>query len=554
MKIYYLSFLIILFGTPQNECLQGYREDAKYDFEKGKYEEAITTYQEAIQNCPLSKEERRDVLEELSSIYDIINQTIEEKRKVADRERNIAKKAKDIAETNEKRAVREALQSEARRLASLADREKKDRKLKLKLAYEAMLLMDSSKTQLSNVLLAFGDAVRDSFLTIQPLQNKVINDFLVLNDLIVLAQGKELFFYGEDTSFTVLAHDSYIASLNVFNNKIVSSSRDGNLKFWSKNGTLLNSSKEHSGKINFIAIDFQNKQLLTGATDSMAYVWDNNAKIIAKRKHFSKIVKGDFTKDGKYLLTRTQNKIIHLWGNDISTEIEANSYIYDAVFLDNGGAIVVADADGNVKKYNKYGQLSSHYQEVDNPAISLHTNSTEQYYIAVFASGNAILGEVKTNNIQQFDSVSNALKPPIEQFIPFEQVMFSPVDASFIISSRNEVQHIDLDGNILSSFQQAFLVMLAKFSRDGESILTTATDFSIKVHRNGQRLLDINNLQSPVLNAEFSQDGHRIVAYTKAGNLIICQHPDIIFEQLKNKPPVWTKEELKQYELEHLKN
>ena len=161
-----LLFFWLPLSSQTNNCLGGYMSDAVHFLNQKDYKTALTTYEEAIKNCYLNAAERTLVLTNLEAIHDTIKAEIEEQKDLAVEAQRVAEIATELAETNRKIAEDEAaqkrleaLRSEARRLAFLADDEQKNEQIKLFLAYEARRLMDSCQSTLPTVLKAFGEAL-----------------------------------------------------------------------------------------------------------------------------------------------------------------------------------------------------------------------------------------------------------------------------------------------------------------------------------------------------------------------------------------------------------
>lgn len=551
MKTYFLVLFIAIFYIPPNECLQRYLEDAQYDLKKEDYEEVITSYQDAIQNCQLTLKERSDVLSRLSEVYNIINQTINEERDAALNARDAAKKAKTTADSNKRKAERAALQSEARRLASLADREEGNKILKLKLACEAMYLMDSSKTKLPNVLLAFGDAVRDSFLTIQHFSKEVIGDLISVENQLIIAQGNRLSFLKDGLIQQVGKQQAYILSLQEIDNQIITTAKDGSLQVWDKQGKLRTTSTAHKESINFLRFNNKKSQVLTGGNDHQTILWSSNAKKLKIMPHTAKVLDGDFSADGQRIFTRTQDKKVYLWETGLPKEISADAFIYDAAFLKNGTFLVTVDATGTVKQFDVNGQAITDYQLEKNPAIDIIMGPKKEYFLVLFADGTGVLAKATLGVIKEFMSNGLNLKNKRTPYIPFKKATFSPLGEIFAVSFSNKVQLINLEGIIKTSFLQAYTITDLQFSADGQYILTTATDYSLKIYNlQGQLILDINKLQSPILKAFFSEDNQKIIAYTKKGRIISCPLP-ATYKHLKSNLPLWTPSEIDKFDLSH---
>lgn len=521
MKLYLFFATISFFQPFNNDCLRGYYADAKYELENGLPEQAIITYQEAIQNCQLNSEKQKEVLIKIDSIYATFREKIE-------RQRQSAITAEKKAKANEEIATIALFESEARQLAAASIRAK-EKWTSLELAYKAKSLMDSSKAELPSVLLGFGKAVRDSFLKTYSFEEGIISDCLMSGDKIILAKGKELIFIEGGAIRKIGAHNNYILELAFLEDKITSISKDGQLKIWNKKGQIIATRQLHSGKINFLQVDTLHKQLLTGGNDYFAFLLDENGNKIREMKHDSRVLAGQFSVNKNSILTRTIGNKVYIWYDSTSTSIPSNSHIYDAAFLSE--FIITVDAAGMVKKYNQSGTLVSMFEQPNIPAIALKVDKNSLNYIAVFADGSAILGNNYSDSLLLFqaNSIHSAL-------LPFNRVAFSPKDDLFINIVNDSLKYIRKDGTLLKKIGQDVPIIQTSFSPDGQKIMTITNDFSVIVYNlKGSILLEITDFQSPVLGAKFSEDNQYIIAYSKQGKLITCPLPSKIYQHLNKK-------------------
>ena len=89
-------------------------------------------------------------------------------------------------------------------------------------------------------------------------------------------------------------------------------------------------------------------------------------------------------------------------------------------------------------------------------------------------------------------------------------------------------------------------------STDGAYILTTSQDNTAKLwDTEGNLLLNLNDFQSPILDAKFSINQKGVIAYSKKGKIITCPIPAVQYQLLQKNPPKVDNSTHKKYLLEN---
>lgn len=565
--IYLISLLFFFFplNSSANNCLEGYMADAGYFLDQKDYKNALNTYEEAIKNCYLNAEERTLVLTNLEAIHDTIKAEIEAQKDLAIEARKVAEIATKLAETNRKIAEKEAaqkrleaLRSEARRLAFLADDEQKDQQIKLFLAYEARRLMDSCQSTLPTVLKAFGDAIKENY-TQQPKQSfSLLNDVMIHPKGAIIANQNELYFPAKATKPSTLAqHQDHILAILPFKDKILTYSKDHYLKLWSTEGQFIKDLAGHKGAVNFARFSPLKNWIVSGGKDSLAILWNKDGQLIKTLTHQATVYDADFSLHQPLFFTRAGNKRVHLWntlGKKIKT-LPHQSYVYDAIFLHQPQYLVTATSEGLLHYWDYQGNLIE-TENYKHPIIELIAAPDQIHFLVRFADGSTLLKKGKTATILQLAATTiNTSKLPattFQQTTPIQQALFIPKTSTFLIQSGKKVQLLNFKGDILMSLAHEGNIHKVRCSKDGQYILTTSQDHTAKLwDTKGNLLLNLNDFHSTILDAKFSIDQKSIIAYSKKGKIITCPIPAVQYQLLQKDPPKLDASMRKKYLLEH---
>ena len=271
--------------------------------------------------------------------------------------------------------------------------------------------------------------------------------------------------------------------------------------------TLPKTGKEFNA---FTAADFSpdGKFILTGSEDGIPRLWESNGQLIREFKTHSRFVACvGFSRDGKSVLTQADSTI-RIWdlnGNLVREIIDHSGVVAQAV-VGPGFAnyeTYIAPVTRFVQAYGKFSQQFS-------GNIFSHT------MVAFSPDGKTVVSyELMTNDITVSDSTGKITHTFPAHKRTLTSIEVSPDGKNILTASVDSTARLwDLKGKLLTEFRgHSAMVNDATFSPDGNLILTAGQDGTCKLwSRNGILIQDFKGDFYGAYCVDFSPDGKSLVS------------------------------------------
>ena len=241
------------------------------------------------------------------------------------------------------------------------------------------------------------------------------------------------------------------------------------------------------------------KRVLTVSQDKTVKIWDGqNGLLLASLKgHTGMIALGVFSPDGNTILTVSEDKNSNFW----------SSYeIYDAGFTDDGKFIYAPFSDSTLRFFDaRNGQL---LQTIKNP-------KAEFGWIAQHPNGNLYIATDETEKFGIWDKSSGK---KIASFTghkaKVEYVEFNKLNNQVLSTSEDGIAMIwNLSGQKLFQIVTNGNIREARFSPDGNYVFTYSDKFELSLWsaKDGHKIVQFGAVSDEMATVEFSLDSKRLV-------------------------------------------
>ncbi len=170
-----------------------------------------------------------------------------------------------------------------------------------------------------------------------------------------------------------IGHKNWVTDVIAKKNLIISASRDGTIKLWRKDGTLIDTLSSHQGWVN--SIKFSQSYLVSAGEDGKVIFWllNNNQVKPVKTITASEDIILDIaiSSDEKTIITISDYGEVSLWSTENSRLINTfanNESIYSITFSPDNQLFALATGSGTINVYSRDGILqqilNGHHGEV----------------------------------------------------------------------------------------------------------------------------------------------------------------------------------------------
>ncbi len=254
------------------------------------------------------------------------------------------------------------------------------------------------------------------------------------------------------------------------------------------------------------------KRVLTVSQDKTVKIWDGqNGLLLASLKgHEGMIAKGVFSPDGNTILTVSEDGTAKLWnsynGNSIATMSHEMEAIYDAGFSLDGKYIYAPFSDSALRFYDaSNGQL---VQTIKNP-------NAEFGWIAEHADGNLIIATDETAKFAIWNkSTGKKVITCTGHKAKVEYVEYNIVNDKILSTSEDGIAMIwNMKGQKLFQITNKGKIKEARFSPDGKYVFSYSDKFELGLWsaEDGHNIVSLGAVSDEMATAEFSQDSKRLV-------------------------------------------
>ncbi|OYU55062.1 MAG: hypothetical protein CFE25_08850 [Chitinophagaceae bacterium BSSC1] len=254
------------------------------------------------------------------------------------------------------------------------------------------------------------------------------------------------------------------------------------------------------------------KRVLTVSQDKTVKIWDGqNGLLLASLKgHKGMIAMGVFSPDGNTILTVSEDRTAKLWnsynGNLIASMSHEQDELFDAGFSADGKYIYAPFSDSALRFFDaSNGRL---VQTIKNP-------DAEFGWIAQHADGNLIIATDETPKFAIWDkSTGKKVATCTGHKAKVEYVEYNQVNDKIISTSEDGIAMIwNMKGQKLFQITNIGKIREARFSPDGKYVFTYSDKFELGLWsaEDGHKIVSFGAVSDELGTAEFSIDSKRLV-------------------------------------------
>jgi WD40 repeat protein len=254
------------------------------------------------------------------------------------------------------------------------------------------------------------------------------------------------------------------------------------------------------------------KRVLTVSQDKTVKIWDGETGLLlaSLKGHEGMIAMGVFSPDGKTILTVSEDRTARIWnsynGNLIATMSYESEEIYDAGFSEDGKYIYAPFSDSALRFFDaNNGKL---LQTIKNP-------NAEFGWIAQHPDGNLIIATDETQKFGIWDkSSSKKIATLSGHKAKVEYVEYNKVNNKILSTAEDGIAIVwNLKGQKLFQITTNGNIREARFSPDGKYLFTYSDKFELSLWSadDGHKIIQFAAVSDELATVEFSIDSKRLV-------------------------------------------
>lgn len=291
---------------------------------------------------------------------------------------------------------------------------------------------------------------------------------------------------------------------------IGTSSADGTVKLWQRDGTFIRKIPAHDYPVDYFTFSPDGSTLATVSRDHLAKIWSLDGTLLATLKgHTDNLSSASFSPDGQLIATASLDNTVRLWqrdGKPINVFTGHSDTVWSVRFSPDGTTILSGSDDGTARLWNLHGQVLQ----------ILYGHSDSIWGVAFSDDGKtmATASADKTVKLWQYqppDTVT--LRSP--QASTMQDVSYRPgSDQIAVAGDDGTIQLWTVKGQLVRTWQshQGQLKTL-DFSPDGEVLATAGTDGTVKLwlpDLGVRRLSLVGPSEDTINDLQFSPDGQTL--------------------------------------------
>lgn len=254
------------------------------------------------------------------------------------------------------------------------------------------------------------------------------------------------------------------------------------------------------------------KRILTVSQDKTVKIWDGQTGVLlaSLKGHEGMIALGVFSPDGNTILTVSEDRTAKLWnsynGNLIASMSHEMDEIYDAGFSEDGKYIYAPFSDSALRFFDaSNGNL---LQTIKNP-------QAEFAWIAQHTDGNLIIATDETQKFAIWEkSTGKKIATCSGHKAKVEYVEYNKANNKILSTAEDGIAMVwNMKGQKLFQITNKGNIREARFSPDGKYVFTYSDKFELGLWsaEDGHKLASFGAVSDEMATVEFSLDSKRLV-------------------------------------------
>lgn len=310
---------------------------------------------------------------------------------------------------------------------------------------------------------------------------------------------------------------------------LVSGSLDKTVRLWRRDGTLLKTLDGH-GIIMSVCFSPNGQLIAASGGDNTVRLWQLDGKPLAVLTgHKGRINSISFSRDGQTIASASSDRTVKLWqrnGSSIKTLKGHQSEVFNVSFSPDGQMIASTGADDTVKLWQKDGTL----------ATTFKANSGEVNAISFNSNGKILASAGHDSTVKLWNRKGELLTTLTGHTNWVTDVAFSP-DGKLLGSTSNDGsvklwQRQNPLLNVLSNGSDE--VNSVSLSPDGQLLVAASKDNTVKLWRRDGSLISIlGGHQGRINKVGFSHDGQIFASASEDGRVNLRRRDGKLLSSLK---------------------
>ncbi|NET56202.1 MAG: hypothetical protein F6K47_08495 [Symploca sp. SIO2E6] len=188
--------------------------------------------------------------------------------------------------------------------------------------------------------------------------------------------------------------------------------RDDTVFVWDLSGRLVAELKGHQGDVNDAKFSKNGKYILTASDDKTAHIWNLSGTLLAKLKGHKNIIwNANFSPDGKKVVTASYDGTARLWNlsGELLAELRGHQEsVVEANFSPDGKKIVTASYDGTARLWNLSGELLAELRGHQESVVEANFSPDGKKIVTASYDGTARLWDLRGRQIRLISNKDRA--------------------------------------------------------------------------------------------------------------------------------------------------
>ncbi len=260
----------------------------------------------------------------------------------------------------------------------------------------------------------------------------------------------------------------------------------------------------HNQTISSVSFSKDGKYILSASDDSTARLWNLSGRPIRQFKEPSQVFCSAISPGEKYIATGSRDGTVRLWNMDgaIVAECKENSYVEGVTFSPDGKYILAGYFDSTARLWNTNGQMIQQYKGHSGQVTSVAFSPDGKLVLTGSYDGTAMLWDFAGRLVREFKNNAEVYS-----------VAFSP-NGKFVLTgcADNTAKLWDVNGKLARECKgHSDAVISIAFSPSGNFILTGSWDKTAALWDLNGNLLEVFKGNPTWVTAVFSPDGSSVL-------------------------------------------